>query len=149
VPARRQPSPRRPDVTAGGVRPGQWRAGPVHARHAKLPSRSPAFGADDAALRHGIRLIVIDRPGIADPDFHPGRRVLDWPTDVAAVTDRLGLERVAVLGYSGGVPYAAAAAYAMPERISTLALVACVTHIVAGLGLMLKWMCREHPTTAG
>ena len=65
-----------------------------------------------------IRVIAIDRPGYGDSSPLPGRRLLDWPADVAAVADQLGVDRFAVLGVSGGGPYAAACAYALPQRVS-------------------------------
>lgn len=88
-----------------------------------------AFAIDRAAARLGVRLIVIDRPGMSDSAFQRGRRVLDWPGDVAVVADRLSIEQFAVLGYSGGGPYAAATAHALPERVQVLRLVACVAHL--------------------
>jgi pimeloyl-ACP methyl ester carboxylesterase len=48
-----------------------------------------------------VRVLAIDRPGIGRSTFQPGRSLLDWPTDVAAVADFLGLDRFAVLGVSG------------------------------------------------
>jgi pimeloyl-ACP methyl ester carboxylesterase len=114
-----------------------------------------AFGVDQTAARLGLRLIAIDRPGMSDSTFQPDRRVLDWPSDVTAVTDQLSLDRFAVLGYSGGCPYAAATAHALPEQVRVLGLVACVAHLEPGLeeglhpnGLMLKRLCRERPTAA-
>ena len=114
-----------------------------------------AFGADQAAARLGLRLIVIDRPGMSDSTFQPDRRALDWPGDVTVVADRLSIERFAVLGYSGGGPYAAATAHALADRVRVLGLVACVAHLEQRLegglhpnGLMLKRLCRERPLAA-
>lgn len=71
----------------------------------------------------GVRLILVDRPGYGLSDFQPGRRLLDWPADVAHLVDALGLDGLAVFGMSGGGPHAAACAYALPERVSALGLV--------------------------
>src|SRR5438132_13833586 len=73
-------------------------------------------GVADAAARHGVRLIAADRPGMGGSDHQPGRTVLDWPADVRVLADHLGLDRFAVLGYSGGVPFAAATAYRLADR---------------------------------
>jgi pimeloyl-ACP methyl ester carboxylesterase len=72
-----------------------------------------------------VRLIGVDRPGYGLSDaVKPGpRRLADWPKDIAALADKLGLQRFAVFGLSGGAPYAAAVAAAMPERVAGLALV--------------------------
>lgn len=63
--------------------------------------------------------------GLSDP--RPGRRLLDWPADVGALADALGLDRFAVIGFSGGGPYAMACARAIARRLT-----AC--GILAGLG---------------
>jgi pimeloyl-ACP methyl ester carboxylesterase len=76
--------------------------------------------APDAA---GVRLVLVDRPGYGLSDHQPGRRLLDWPGDVAQVADALGVERFAVFGMSGGGPHAAACGYALPERVSAVGLV--------------------------
>lgn len=58
----------------------------------------------------GVRLIMPDRPGCGASSFQPGRRITDWPRDVAALADHLELSRYWVLGASGGGPYALACA---------------------------------------
>jgi pimeloyl-ACP methyl ester carboxylesterase len=83
----------------------------------------PLFGNEAMAQALNIRLIVADRPGIGLSDFQTDRRITDWPKDVAALADHLGVERFAILGYSGGAPFAAACALAMPERLTKVGLV--------------------------
>jgi pimeloyl-ACP methyl ester carboxylesterase len=78
---------------------------------------------DTIAARLGARLICVDRPGIGVSTARPGRHLLDWPSDVAELADRLDLGRFVVLGWSGGGPYALACAWAMPERVSLVGLV--------------------------
>ncbi|MGI4944133.1 MAG: alpha/beta fold hydrolase, partial [Janthinobacterium lividum] len=63
-----------------------------------------------------VRLLALDRPGYGRSTPQPGRTLLDWPADVAAVADRLGLAKFHVVGLSGGGPYAAACALALPDR---------------------------------
>jgi pimeloyl-ACP methyl ester carboxylesterase len=69
-----------------------------------------------------VRVIVPDRPGHGRSDFQPGRRILDWPDDVAELATALGLETFAVLGSSGGGPYAAACAARLPHRLRAVGL---------------------------
>jgi len=69
------------------------------------------------------RIIVADRPGMGLSDFKSGRKLLDWPDDMVELADALQLDRFAVLGISGGGPYAAACAYKIPERLTTTAIV--------------------------
>jgi pimeloyl-ACP methyl ester carboxylesterase len=71
----------------------------------------------------GIRLIAPDRPGFGLSTFAPGRRLVDWPRDLAAVADRLALSRFDLIGVSGGAPYAIAAAQQLGDRITGMALV--------------------------
>jgi pimeloyl-ACP methyl ester carboxylesterase len=74
----------------------------------------------------GVRVIAVDRPGIGKSDPLVGRTVRDWPRDVEALADALGIGRFAVLGFSFGGPYTRACAYALPERITRAGLVSCL-----------------------
>jgi pimeloyl-ACP methyl ester carboxylesterase len=71
----------------------------------------------------GASLIAVDRPGIGLSDRLPDRRLLDWPADVEQVLDRLRLDSVSVVGWSGGGAYAAATAFALPARVAMCGLV--------------------------
>ena len=73
-----------------------------------------------------VRLLAFDRPGYGTSTAQPGRTLLDWPRDVDEVTRRLGIDRFHVVGLSGGAPYAASVAYALPERVLGVALVSPV-----------------------
>jgi pimeloyl-ACP methyl ester carboxylesterase len=81
---------------------------------------------DEPARERGIRVLAVDRPGFGLSDFQPSRRLTGWPTDVAELADALDLERFAVVGVSGGGPYAAVCAWAMPERVSGAGVVSGV-----------------------
>jgi pimeloyl-ACP methyl ester carboxylesterase len=76
---------------------------------------------DDVTSRLGVRLITTDRPGYGLSTFQPGRRILDWPSDIAQLADQLGIWKFAVAGHSAGGPYVAACAYALPERVTAAA----------------------------
>ena len=80
----------------------------------------------ETAFRLGVRLVLPDRPGIGLSDFKPGRTILDWPDDVLALAGALGLERFAVMGLSGGGPYAAACAWKIPQRITRVGIISGV-----------------------
>lgn len=81
------------------------------------------FGNDTLLEELKIRLIAPDRPGSGLSDFLPNRKMMDWPKDVSALADHLNLDRFAILGYSGGGPYAAACAVSIPERITKTGIV--------------------------
>jgi pimeloyl-ACP methyl ester carboxylesterase len=81
------------------------------------------FGSEALANKLNIRVIATDRPGLGRSEFQPGRRIGDWPADVVALADQLKLPRFAVLGYSGGGPYAAACALKITERLTRVGIV--------------------------
>jgi pimeloyl-ACP methyl ester carboxylesterase len=81
------------------------------------------FGDEELANRLNIRVIVPDRPGLGRSEFQSDRRIGDWPADVVALANQLTLGRFAVLGYSGGGPYAAACALKIPERLTRVGIV--------------------------
>lgn len=78
---------------------------------------------EEPARELGLRLIAVDRPGIGLSDPLPGRLLLDWPADVTELVDRLGLERFAIVGWSGGGPYALACGHELTDRVRAIAAV--------------------------
>jgi pimeloyl-ACP methyl ester carboxylesterase len=96
---------------------------PVFYFHGLPGSRLEAAFMDEPARKWGLRIIAPDRPGFGLSDFQPRRTIKDWPTDIAALADDLGLDRFAVVGNSGGGPYAAACARYLPRRLRGAVLV--------------------------
>ncbi len=121
---------------------------PVLYFHGWPASRLEAGLIDDMP----VRLLALDRPGYGRSSPQKGRTLLDWPADVAAVADWLGLPRFHVVGLSGGAPYAAACAYALPDRVLGAALVCPVppSHGIhpraPGIGLLFR--LGRHPVLA-
>ncbi|MBA3469337.1 MAG: alpha/beta hydrolase [Herpetosiphonaceae bacterium] len=105
----------------------------------------------DTAL--GARVITVERPGIGLSDVKAKRTLLDWPADVQELADQLGIERFAVGGGSAGGPYAAACAYRLPERVTTLALISSlapfnVPEVTKGMNVtyrILPFLIRHAP----
>jgi pimeloyl-ACP methyl ester carboxylesterase len=97
---------------------------PVVSCHGGLSSRLDVLPAADAAKALGVRLVAPDRPGVGGSDRQPDRTLLDWPSDVAELTARLGIEQFGVMGWSLGGPYAMACAWALPHQVGTLAVIA-------------------------
>ncbi len=83
--------------------------------------------------RHGVeaRVVALNRPGYGPSTFQANRTFLDWPRDVAEAADQLGIGRFAVLGVSGGCPYALACGYALPERVTRIGIVVGMAPIEA------------------
>ncbi len=71
----------------------------------------------------GVRYLMADRPGYGGSTRKPGRGVADVTDDLVALLDALGLDRVAVMGTSGGGPHALAIAARHPDRISAVSVV--------------------------
>ncbi len=79
-----------------------------------------------ALQAQAMRVLAIDRPGYGQSDPCAGRTIRSWVDDARALLAGLGITRCAVLGVSGGAPYALALLHGAPE----------VTHgtVVSGLG---------------
>jgi pimeloyl-ACP methyl ester carboxylesterase len=103
------------------------------------PAGVPVFGfhgtpgsADQyaiGAIPPGIRVLALDRPGYGGSTFQRGRKLVDFPRDVAAVADALRLERFGVVGVSGGGPHSLVCAHTLGARL----LGACCVSGVAPL----------------
>jgi pimeloyl-ACP methyl ester carboxylesterase len=88
------------------------------------PSAGLLFGPHVAvAAARGLRTVTMTRPGYAGSTRLPGRSVADCAADVAAVTSALGLERLHVVGWSGGGPHALACAALLPGLVASAATI--------------------------
>jgi len=100
---------------------------PLFYCHGYPASRFEAALIDPAARKARVRIIAADRPGCGLSDFQPDRRIGDWPNDMAELADTLGIDRFAIVGVSGGGPYALACARKIPQRLTAAG-------VVCGLG---------------
>ena len=99
---------------------------PLFVFHGSPGCRLQVRAAHAPALARGIRIIAPDRPGQGLSTRLPGRAIADWPNDVRELADALGMTRFAVIGISGGGPYAAACAWALPARLTRAGIVSGV-----------------------
>ena len=120
------PDGRRLDVWQGG----DPRGTPVVFFHGTPGGRLQAALGDGAASRAGVRLLAFSRPGYGGSTDGP-TTLSSVGRDAGALADGLGLDAFAVLGVSGGGPYAVAAAAALPDRVR-------VVGVVAGVGPLLE-----------
>ncbi len=100
---------------------------PVVYFHGLPGSRLQAQYLDAAAAHLGARIIAPERPGCGLSDFKPKRKLLDWSQDVLALADKLQIDRFAVMGVSGGGPYAAVCAHQILERVTKAVFVAATS----------------------
>ncbi|HET6775252.1 MAG TPA: alpha/beta hydrolase [Acidimicrobiales bacterium] len=103
---------------------------PVVYLHGTPDSRLARHPDDGLAAVAGVRLLAIDRPGYggSSPPPHPPAWSPEWPAavagDVAQVLDARGVERCAVLAWSGGALTGLALAAGLPGRVAGLGVVA-------------------------
>jgi pimeloyl-ACP methyl ester carboxylesterase len=69
------------------------------------------------AEQNDIRLIGIDRPGIGSSTPHRYENIRAFGDDLRTIADTLGIDKMAVIGLSGGGPYALASAAVLPDRV--------------------------------
>jgi len=102
---------------------GEPDAAPVLFCHGLADSRLSARLLAPVAIELGLRIVAPDRPGTGGTDPRRLGRLADWVQDAALVLDATAAGPAAVLGVSGGGPFAAACAAAMPGRVRSLTLV--------------------------
>ena len=150
--------------TLGYAQYGRPGGRPVFVFHGSPGSRVQVRAGHGPALARGIRLIAPDRPGLGLSTRLPGRQIADWPNDVRALADALGIARFAVIGISGGGPYVAACAWGLPERITRAGIISGVgppglggrvcsglrrrERVLVDLGLRTPWLLRAVMTSA-
>lgn len=128
---------------------------PVFFFHGWPSSRTMAQLADNAARELDVRIISPDRPGIRDSTFQENRKLIDWPEIVEQLADHLKLERFHVLAFSGGAPYAYAAAWGLRERVRAVGIASGAPPIAdlrdhSGLLSLYRkmiWLYRNSPKT--
>ncbi|KAH9902071.1 alpha/beta-hydrolase [Xylariomycetidae sp. FL2044] len=87
----------------------------VFFHHGMPGSHIEAAQYHEGARQRGLRLLAVERPGYGDSTYQPDRRILDWPSDLLALAEHLQIDRFAVIGLSGGGPYALACLYGIPR----------------------------------
>lgn len=107
----------------GGTTFGDPDGFPVLALHGTPGSGLMFRMADEAARATGLRLYGLDRWGYGHTDAHPAPSLSAYADDARSIAEALGLDRMALLGVSGGGPYAVAAAVGLGDRIVAVALV--------------------------
>jgi len=94
--------------------------------HSGTPSgRLQAVHGAHAALRQRVRLVSFNRPGYGRSPLTPPS-LASVGLDTLHVADALDIDRFAVLGASGGGPYALATGLADPDRVRAVGVAAGV-----------------------
>lgn len=88
-----------------------WLHGTPGARR-QIPTEARVY-----AEENHIRLIGVDRPGIGSSTPYQYDTVVAFAEDLRTMADTLGIDKMAVIGLSGGGPYTLGCAAAMPDRV--------------------------------
>lgn len=105
---------------------GDPRGRPVVALHGTPASRLMFTAADADARQLGLRILAPDRWGYGDTPLPSEQTLAAFAAEIGLMGDRLGVGQMAVLGVSGGGPYAAAVAAELGARVNAVALVSPV-----------------------
>jgi pimeloyl-ACP methyl ester carboxylesterase len=123
---------------------------PVFLFHGNPNSRLLWGLIPDSPFLPGLRLIAPDRPGFGRTEFREGvTTVENWPCDVRALADSLGIEKFAVFAASGGGPFALSCAWKIPERLTAVGVFACVGPFVPSINTDLARPLRALWSKAG
>ncbi|MGV9712497.1 alpha/beta fold hydrolase [Gordonia sp. NPDC003424] len=88
-----------------------WLHGTPGARR-QIPTEARAFAGEN-----NLRIVGLDRPGVGSSTKHRYGSVSEFAQDFEVVADALGIDEFAVIGLSGGGPYALGVAHALPDRV--------------------------------
>jgi pimeloyl-ACP methyl ester carboxylesterase len=107
-----------------GGRPLVWLHGTPGARR-QIPEAA-RLAAEDL----GVRIVGVDRPGVGLSTPHRYDSIADFAVDLEIVADQLGFGELAVIGLSGGGPYALGAGYVMADRVKVVGVLGGVVPTV-------------------
>lgn len=106
---------------------------PIIKLHGLPGSRLEESAHDSIARKIGLSIIGVDRPGVGLSTPDPSLTFQSFAADIEALATHLNLETFAVIGTSGGGPYALACARYLPaEKLTAVA-------IVCGMGDMQRF----------
>ena len=91
---------------------------PVVYFHGTASSRLEVLLLKELARKKPLRIIGIDRPGSGLSAFAPRKSLQDFNADINYLAGYLDIDRFAVLGWSGGGPYALTYLAFFPERVT-------------------------------
>ena len=126
----------------GLARYGAENGRPVLALHGAPASRIMFDVTDAAAKKLSVQIYCPERPGYGVTPKDKSPTLETRVADLEEIADRLGLQRFAVLGVSGGGPYAVALAARLGRRVMGLAL-------VSPMGPIAQFMVAKRAGTIG
>ncbi|TPX19042.1 uncharacterized protein E0L32_011286 [Thyridium curvatum] len=113
--------------------------------HGSPGTHSEGAPVHDAASKCGAVLVGVTRPGFGDSTAQPDRTLSSFASDVLHLADHLGVQQFAVLGISGGGPYALACLRALPaDRLRAVAVVSGMWPLAFGTAGMATHLRAYH-----
>jgi len=91
---------------------------PVLYFHGTASSRLETLLLKEFACANKFQVIGVDRPGYSLSTFAPRNRFRDFTADINCLMAHLGLEKFALLGWSGGGPFCLTYVALFPERVT-------------------------------
>lgn len=114
--------------------------------HVGTPNSRHLYGRTVAdATARGLRLISYDRPGYGESTPQPGRTMADCASDARTICAALGIDRLAMWGFSGGGPPLLACAALLPDLVTAAASLASSAPFDAD---GLDWLAGMGPDAA-
>jgi pimeloyl-ACP methyl ester carboxylesterase len=86
-------------------------------------SRFSRYGKAEVWEQLSVRVVMADRPGYGASTRMPGRSIGSVADDLMELLDHLGIDRIPVIGGSGGGPHVLAVAARHPHRVSAASVV--------------------------
>ncbi len=96
---------------------------PVLYFHGTASSRLETLLLKDFASAYSLKIISADRPGYGLSTFAPRKRLRDFASDVSFLMAYLGIEKYALLAWSGGGPFGLTYVALFPKHVSKAVIV--------------------------
>jgi pimeloyl-ACP methyl ester carboxylesterase len=96
---------------------------PLVFHHGMPGSRVLGTLLSETACERDVCVIAPTRSGYGASDPDPNRTLDTWSDDCVALADHLSLKSFAVVGFSGGGPFALRVAESVPDRVTVVGLI--------------------------
>ncbi len=123
--------------------------------HTTAGSKTEGEFFHETALKNGIRLICIDRPGIGDSSYLPKRKLLDYAADLSELACELKINQFGIIGWTGGAAYALSVCHELPEKVRFCIIIAGFSdfrsnldfcqHLDSGIEKLIVHNHRKYP----
>lgn len=96
---------------------------PILFFHCIISCRLQQIPLNSLGKKHGVRIIVPDRPGFGLSNPNPELNFLNWCDDLLKLTKALDISSFNIIGHLGGGPYTLSFAYRYPQYVESISVV--------------------------